>query len=100
MKKQYVVGAVLAVAITTGGVLVGCGAKAQEPGRDAPKVNDHDRTPAKIIEFPDGFSNASVKCVGGIWMVSAFHGDDNRAAMSALMDPKFPNCSSVPALQQ
>jgi len=92
---KWVVALLLAAVV----VLSGCSSKSQEPYKDSPKYPTHDRTTAKIVEMPDGFSNFAVKCIGGIWFMTAYHGDANRTAMAMAFDPHFPLCTNVPALQ-
>lgn len=82
-----VAGAVAVVALTAGS----CGDKMSEPYADAP-VAHHDTRPAVVIDMPDGFSNLAVKCAesGHVLLVSAFHGNDNRAAVTAVPDQSCP----------
>jgi len=99
-KAKYVVAG---LAVVVGATLTACSgfgsAKSQEPFKDGPKYPTHDRTPAKIIENPDGFSNLATKCVGGIWFTEAYKGDSNRASVTTVLDPAFPNCTHDFALQ-
>jgi hypothetical protein len=38
--------------------------------------------------MPDGFTNIATKCgPPGVRLISAFHGNDNRSAISAVLDP-------------
>jgi ornithine cyclodeaminase/alanine dehydrogenase-like protein (mu-crystallin family) len=98
-KVAFALGAALVALAIVASVVAGCSAKGQEPFNDGPKYPDHDRTTAKIVEMPDGFSNFAVKCVGGIWITSAYHGDANRTALTTVIDPKFPDCSADYPLQ-
>ncbi len=77
-----------AVAGLAGLLLSGC-AKATEPFRDA-GVSGRNDEPARVITFPDGFSNASGKCDGPNMLYTAFKGDDNRSAMAVA--PNDPRC--------
>jgi hypothetical protein len=69
-----------------------CTAKGAEPFKDAPQDGHHDNTPAKIIEMPDGFSNLAEKCSphGHARIFSAYHGNDNRSALSVIQDESCP----------
>jgi hypothetical protein len=98
-KVVFAVGAALVALGIIASAVAGCSAKYQEPFKDGPKYPTHDRTISKIIEMPDGFSNYAVKCVGGIWFAAAYHGNDNRAALTMMADPHFPNCTDDYSLQ-
>lgn len=67
--RKVVIGAVT-IALTAGA----CSQKAIEPFRDAPTTG-HDRTPAQVIEMPDGFNNLATKCVDGIRYTVTYHHD-------------------------
>ena len=75
-------GAVLALGLT------GC-SKATEPFKDA-GVSGRNDDPARVITFPDGFSNAAGKCDGPNMVYTAFKGDDNRSAVAVA--PNDPRC--------
>jgi hypothetical protein len=79
--------ATVTTALLTAGVVSSCGAKGQEPYKDAPVQGTHDRGAAKIIEMPDGFSNLATKCVGGVRYTVIYKGDDNRGSVSMLAGP-------------
>lgn len=67
--------------------LTGCGfQKYTEPFKDAP-TSGHDGTPAEVIEMPDGFSNLSTKCVGGIRYTVIYHGDNKYGSVSVVPGP-------------
>lgn len=71
--------------------MAGCGQKAREPFRDA-SVAGRNEDPARVISFPDGFSNLSGKCDGPNMVYSAFKGDNNRASIAVV--PNDPRCRS------
>lgn len=77
MNKRLALLAVPAVLL-----LGACSQKFQEPFKDAPQDGHHDNTPAKVIEMPDGFSNISTKCVGGVRYTVTYHGDRAYGAVS------------------
>lgn len=89
MKRTATIAAgavLLAIALT------GCGKpsswfdKATEPYQDA-KIGTKDKTAAKVIEMPDGFSNLATKCVGGVRYTVSYKGDANRTAIATVLDP-------------
>lgn len=81
---------ILAVAVVPF-VLAGCLEKHTEPFKDSPTSKVRNSDPADVIEMPDGFSNLATKCDGhGHRIYSAFHGDDNRAALAVVVDPTCP----------
>lgn len=86
----------IAAAVTVIAVLAlvsGC-AKFIEPFQDAP-VSGHDVTPARILDQPDGFSNAAEKCDGyGHLLITTYHGDKAYAAVTVINDPR---CGSLQA---
>lgn len=89
-KVRTVVGAgVLAVVIS--GTAAACGDKATEPFRDAPRSPETNSGPARVIEFPDGFSNMAAKCDGPNMVYSPYKGDDNRTAIG--IAPNDPRCA-------
>jgi len=72
-------------------LVTGC-AKFAEPFQDAP-VSGHDVTPARILDQPDGFSNAAEKCDGyGHLLITTYHGDKAYAAVTVINDPR---CGSL-----
>lgn len=71
----------------------GCGLlsdKADEPYNDAPRVGHENDAGARVIMFPDGFSNAATKCDHGNRVYVIYKGDDNRGAISVV--PHDPTC--------
>lgn len=72
--------------------LTGCSQKQREPFRDAPTSSDRNDGPARVIEFPDGFSNMSAKCDGPNMIYSPYKGDANRTAIGVA--PNDPRCRS------
>ncbi len=79
----------IAVAGLAGVLLTGCSQKAREPFRDAPTSDERNSGAARVIEFPDGFSNMAAKCDGPNMVYVAFKGDNNRAAVAvAANDPR------------
>jgi hypothetical protein len=89
-------GALIAAAVLViAGLLVlgGC-AKFTEPFRDAPTAG-HDGSSSRVIEQPDGFSNAAEKCDGyGHLVITTYHGDSGYAALAVINDPR---CGSLTA---
>lgn len=88
MRKRVGRAAVLA-AVVLG--LAGCSQKAREPFRDA-SVGGRNEDPARILTFPDGFSNISGKCDGTNMVYSAYKGDNNRSSIAVV--PNDPRCRS------
>ena len=84
-KLKLVVGGALIVL-----ALNGCSQKQREPFRDA-GVQDRNEAPARVITFPDGFSNAAGKCDGPNMLYSPFKGDENRTALAVA--PNDPRCT-------
>ncbi len=84
-KPAIVVGTLVLAA----GVLTACNDKFEEPFKDAPR-NGTDNGAATVIEMPDGFSNASMKCLKidgkntGVLLVSAYHGDEKYGSVTAV----------------
>jgi len=73
--------------------LGGC-AKFTEPFRDAPTAG-HDSSSSRVVEQPDGFSNAAEKCDGfGHLIVTTYHGDKAYAAVAVVNDAR---CGSLTA---
>lgn len=71
-------------------VAVGCTDKNTEPYNDAPRGGQENSGPARVIMFPDGFSNAATKCDHGNRVYVVYKGDANRAALSVV--PHDPTC--------
>lgn len=85
--------ATAAIVVALGGATVACGAKYQEPYKDAPTTGEHIRQPWTVIEAPDGFSNQATVCLvlpdgrrPGIRLFSAYHGDHAYGAISSVAD--------------
>lgn len=70
--------------VLVAGLAAGCGDKANEPYKDAPRTDETNGEPASIVRFPDGFSNIATKCDHGNRLYVAFKGDDNRAAIAVV----------------
>lgn len=73
--------------------LAACGAKYQEPYKDAPTTGKHIREPWTVIEAPDGFSNQATVCLvlpdgtrPGIRLFSAYHGDHAYGSIGQVAD--------------
>lgn len=84
---------VLSVVGLTGSlVLVGCGDKANEQFNDAPRDSSGlDKSPARVLAFPDGFSNVARKCDGPNMVYVVFH---NHAAYgSVAVVPNDSRCA-------
>jgi hypothetical protein len=85
-----------AVAVAVVGLAFGlaaCGAKYQEPYKDAPTTGKHIRTPWTVIEAPDGFSNQATSCLvlpdgtkPGVRLFSAYHGDHAYGSVNQIVD--------------
>jgi hypothetical protein len=86
LATKPLIGAALALAVVVGSATA-CSAKGREPFKDAPVQGKHDRTPARIIEMPDGFSNLATKCVDGMRYTVAYHGDHAYGAITVSADP-------------
>ena len=72
--------------------LSGCTAKFTEPFKDAPTAG-HDGSSSRVIEQPDGFSNAAEKCDGfGHLIITTYHGDRAYAAVAVINDAR---CGSL-----
>lgn len=72
---------------------VACGAKYQEPYKDAPTTGKHIREAWTVIEAPDGFSNQATVCLvlpdgrrPGIRLFSAYHGDHAYGSIGQVAD--------------
>jgi len=92
-RSHLTIGALVLLAAFLLSVLSGC-AKFIEPFQDAP-VSGHDVTPARILDQPDGFSNAAEKCDGyGHLLITTYHGDKAYAAVTVINDPR---CGSLQA---
>lgn len=89
-RSARVVAAALAAAVGLA-LLSGCGAKFSEPFKDAPRSSVDNGSPADLIRFPDGFSNAATKCDHGNRIYSAYHGDSAYAAIAVV--PNDPTCN-------
>lgn len=74
------------------GVLAGCG-KLVEPYNDAP-VASQNKTPAEVLNMPDGFSNVATKCDHGNRVYVAFHGDATYGAIAVVAND--PSCGGAP----
>lgn len=75
---------------TFGVIAVGCGAKATEPFKDAPRSQNDNGEPADLIRMPDGFSNAATKCDHGNRVYIVFHGNKTYGAIAVV--PQDPTC--------
>jgi predicted small lipoprotein YifL len=69
--------------------LTGCGAKGQEPFKDAPRDSSN-TAPADTWTMPDGFSNGSTKCDHGNRIYVVFKGDAAYGAIAVV--PQDPTC--------
>ena len=92
LQAKPLIGGAAALAVILGSAAA-CTAKSREPFKDAPVNGKHDRTPAQIIEMPDGFSNLATKCVHGMRYTVAFHGDHAYGAITVTADPA---CAATP----
>lgn len=72
--------------------LSGCGDKAVEPFKDAPRGATNGGA-ADTVTMPDGFSNVATKCDHGNRLYVAFHGDSPYA--SIVVVPNDPTCAGV-----
>lgn len=68
----------------------GCGAKANEPGKDA-EVTDRVDNGAVVGTMPDGFNNWARTCDGTTAVYTPFHGDSPYGAVAVV--PNAPQCS-------
>lgn len=69
---------------------VGCSEKSKEPFRDS-AISGRNEEPARVITFPDGFSNMAAKCDGPNMVYSPYKGDNNRTAIAVA--PNDPRCT-------
>lgn len=69
--------------------VVGCG-KFVEPYNDAP-VAGQNKTPAEVINMPDGFSNVATKCDHGNRVYVIYHGNSAYGAVAVVEND--PSCS-------
>lgn len=95
MIKTKTIRWILAVLASVGLVagLAACGAKYQEPYKDAPTTGKHIRTAWTVIEAPDGFSNQATSCLvlpdgtkPGVRLFSAYHGDHAYGSVNQIVD--------------
>lgn len=84
------IGAAILGAGVIAATTVGCGQKATEPFRDAPRSGSVNQNPADLIEMPDGFSNLATKCDNGNRIYVVFHGDGSYGSTSVV--PADPTC--------
>lgn len=88
------IGALCAAGVVSVLSLSACG-KLAEPLRDAP-VSRHDKSPAIVIDNPDGFSNVAHKCLQGseghwVGIYVVYHGDSPYGSVSTILnDPTCP----------
>lgn len=90
--RRIYAGACAALAALAIAVLGGCSNYNEKRGiADAPVQRPTDRTPARVVSFPDGFSNVAFKCLGpnGIYVVTS------DAAPHQIV-PNDPNCAAAP----
>jgi len=87
MKKLTQAAVLVAFAIVS---LTACGAKANEPFKDAPRSAVDNGAPADLIRFPDGFNNVATKCDHGNRVYVIFHGDGTYGALAVV--PNDPTC--------
>ena len=86
--RQKIIAAVAALAL--GGGMAGCGAKGNEPFKDAPRSGTSNTGAADTITMPDGFSNVGTKCDHGNRIYIAFHGNGSYASIAVV--PADPTC--------
>lgn len=79
------------LALLAAAVLTACSQKDREPFRDA-SISDRNTAPARVLTFPDGFSNVAAKCDGPNMVYTAFKGDANRASVDVVAGD--PRCRS------
>jgi len=85
--KRRIIAAAVTLAV---GSAAGCGAKANEPFKDAPRTGTTNSTPADTITMPDGFSNVGTKCDHGNRIYVVYHGDSAYASIAVV--PADPTC--------
>jgi hypothetical protein len=71
--------------------LAGCGAKSQEPFKDAHRGGNNTQD-ADTFTMPDGFSNGATKCDHGNRIYVIFKGDSAYGAIAVV--PRDPTCAS------
>ncbi|MCX5070888.1 hypothetical protein OOJ91_34130 [Micromonospora lupini] len=91
LTKRHRTAALAAAGVLALTALFGCDNKLTEPFNDAPRSKVENSTPADLITFPDGFSNAATKCDHGNRIYSAYHGDSPYAAITVV--PNDPTCN-------
>jgi PBP1b-binding outer membrane lipoprotein LpoB len=64
--------------------------KVTQPFKDAPRSSVVNRTPADVIEMPDGFNNVATKCDHGNRIYVSYHGDGTYGFGFAV--PNDPTC--------
>lgn len=82
----------LAASAITATVLVSltaCNSKAVEPFQDS-GVAGRDKSPATVLDMPDGFSNVATKCDGPNRVYVIFHSDSAYGSVSVV--PNDPRC--------
>ena len=94
LKRTHIFYAAAAIVIGLGLLILSGCAKFAEPFKDAPTAG-HDGSSSRVIEQPDGFSNAAEKCDGyGHLIATTYHGDAGYAAITMINDPR---CGSLTA---
>lgn len=81
----------LALSATLALAAGGCGAKANEPFKDAPRSGNTNTTPADVVTMPDGFTNVASKCDHGNRLYVSYHGDAAYASIAVV--PNDPSCA-------
>ncbi len=77
-------------ALATASAVSGCGMKAAEPFKDAPRGASN-TAPADTITMPDGFSNVASKCDGPNRVYVIFKGDRAYGSIAVVAnDPRCP----------
>lgn len=71
-------------------VMTGCTQKALEQYKDAPRATEVDKSPARVLVNPDGFSNVAMKCDGPNMVYVLFKGD--AAYGGVAVAPNDPRC--------
>ncbi len=89
MRTRTIPLALAALAAAT--ALSGCGAKASEPFKDAPRGASN-TAPADTITMPDGFSNVASKCDGPNRVYVIFKGDLYYGSIAVVAND--PRCTS------
>jgi hypothetical protein len=88
--RNFIFGAAVVTVLGFGTVAASCD-KASEPYKDGPRSGTVNKNESDIIESPDGFSNMSSICDHGNRIYGAYHGNANRAAITAV--PRDPTCA-------